>query len=180
VSRGTTGRIGETNSDAARISRDGRFVEFTSSADNLVPADANAVDDAFVRECGPVAAAWSNYGDGFPGSAGVPTFVASANPVLGTDLALALGNSSSLYTVGALVIGLEPAHLPSSWVGELVVLPAVTMLVGISPWGATLNGTVPADASFGALEFDLQVLELDPGAAKGVSFTQGLELVLGH
>jgi Tol biopolymer transport system component len=186
VSRGTTGRIGDAygiyrdlNGDAM-ISRDGRFVEFTSAADHFVPADTNAVNDVFVRECGPVAAAWSNYGDGFSGTAGVPTFVASANPVLGSDLALDLGNSSSLYTVGALVIGLEPAHLPSSWVGELVVLPAVTMLVGISPWGATLLGSVPADASFGALEFDLQVLEMDPGAEKGISFTQGLALVLGH
>lgn len=27
---------------------------------------------------------------------------------------------------------------------------------------------------------DLQALELEPGAAKGVSFTQGLELTLGR
>jgi hypothetical protein len=30
------------------------------------------------------------------------------------------------------------------------------------------------------MAIDLQVVEADPGAVKGVSFTQGLELVLGR
>jgi len=46
--------------------------------------------------------------------------------------------------------------------------------------GASLTATLPADPALGDLEIDLQVLEADAGAVKGVSFTPGLELILGH
>jgi Tol biopolymer transport system component len=38
------------HSDSPSISGDGRHVAFTSKADNLVPADGNAVDDVFVHD----------------------------------------------------------------------------------------------------------------------------------
>jgi Tol biopolymer transport system component len=41
---------GNRNSSAPQISPDGRFVLFASQADNLVPGDANAVTDIFLRD----------------------------------------------------------------------------------------------------------------------------------
>jgi hypothetical protein len=39
---------------------------------------------------------------------------------------------------------------------------------------------VPNDPALAMVPIDLQALEADPGAAKGVSFSAGLELVLGY
>ena len=46
--------------------------------------------------------------------------------------------------------------------------------------GDSFIGVLPTDPSFVGVAVDLQVVEADPGAVKGVSFTQGLELVLGR
>ena len=40
--------------------------------------------------------------------------------------------------------------------------------------------TIPKLTTLCGETFELQVLEVDPGAAKGVSFTAGMELVLGR
>jgi hypothetical protein len=39
--------------------------------------------------------------------------------------------------------------------------------------------SIPNDFALLGVTVDLQALEADPGAAKGVSFTAGLELTLG-
>jgi Tol biopolymer transport system component len=44
------GTQGNAQSNSPVISADGRYVAFTSSADNLVAGDKNAVDDVFVRD----------------------------------------------------------------------------------------------------------------------------------
>jgi hypothetical protein len=51
--------------------------------------------------------------------------------------------------------------------------------IGLTPFGASLPGTIPDDGWACGLSADLQILELDPWAAKGVSFSAGLELVFG-
>jgi len=50
----------------------------------------------------------------------------------------------------------------------------------VPPWGSSFTGDLPLDAKLYGITIDLQVIERDPGAAKGVSFTPGLELVLGR
>ena len=62
------------------------------------------------------------------------------------------------------------------------VLVAPTLLVPISfSYGSdSLTGTHPSAVELCGTSIDLQVLELDPGAPFGVSFTPGLELVLGR
>jgi Tol biopolymer transport system component len=50
VSVGTFGGEGNGASYEPDISRDGRFVVFTSKADNLVPDDDNGVEDVFLRD----------------------------------------------------------------------------------------------------------------------------------
>jgi Tol biopolymer transport system component len=50
ISVSTTGEIADDFSDEASISADGRFVAFSSDADNLVPNDENSSTDIFVRD----------------------------------------------------------------------------------------------------------------------------------
>jgi hypothetical protein len=50
VSRALDGEAGDQSSTTPGISADGRVVSFVSSADNLVPADTNALDDVFVKD----------------------------------------------------------------------------------------------------------------------------------
>ena len=51
VSVTTAGTQAEGGSDWPRISADGRYVAFSSSATNLVPGDTNGKIDIFVRDC---------------------------------------------------------------------------------------------------------------------------------
>ena len=44
----------------------------------------------------------------------------------------------------------------------------------------SIAGDLPDDDSLCGFVVDLQAIEIDPGAAKRLSFTAGLELVLGH
>jgi Tol biopolymer transport system component len=50
VSVSTSGAQGNSGSDEAVLSADGRCVSFDSDASNLVPGDTNAVEDVFVRD----------------------------------------------------------------------------------------------------------------------------------
>ncbi|MEG4170409.1 MULTISPECIES: calcium-binding protein [unclassified Microcoleus] len=50
VSTNSAGNEGNSNSNSASISTDGRFVAFHSSASNLVPGDTNNRSDIFVRD----------------------------------------------------------------------------------------------------------------------------------
>jgi hypothetical protein len=50
MSVASTGAEGNSHSQAATLSADGRFVAFHSSAANLVPNDTNGADDVFIRD----------------------------------------------------------------------------------------------------------------------------------
>ena len=180
VSISDLGVEGNALSSAPRLSGDGQTVSFVSSASNLVPNDGNGQEDVFVRFPCSIGASWSNYGAGFPGTLGVPSLTSRSNPVLGTSLAIDLGNSSKLYSVALLFVGYQRTDLPSVWGGDLLVSPVMAELLGLPPSGAVVGGAVALQPQLCGLTVDLQALEIDPGAAKGVSFTPGLELVLGR
>jgi Tol biopolymer transport system component len=179
VSVDSFGIQGNDRSYLSSISGDGTVVAFYSYATNLVPGDSNRLEDVFVHERGPYDATWSNFGAGFPGTGDVPSFMSRIDPVIGTTITLDLGNSWGEYTVGALFVGFEKTTLPTSWGGDLLVVPVIMQLVGLSPWGTSLVGDIPHDESLRGCAIELQVIEVDPGAAKGVSFTRGLELMIG-
>ena len=162
------------------VSADGSLVTFYGASSNLVSNDTNGSWDVFVRERCMFAATWSNYGSGFPGSNGVPSLTALSDPELDSALTLALSNSYGGFTFGVMFIGFQQATFHSSWGGDLLVLPAITLVVGLPPSGTTLSGTIPNEVGLCGFEIDLQALESDVGAAKGVAFTQGLELDLGQ
>ena len=162
------------------ISADGNVVAFASEATNLVAGDTNGVVDMFVHERCSTPASWNNYGAGFPGSNGVPSFTSRQNPAFGATVTLDLANSYANPTVGVIFVGFQQTLIHSSWGGDLLVVPALTMFVNLSSGGASFTGTIPGDRTLCGVAIDLQAIEADPGAAKGVSFTQGLELVIGH
>lgn len=182
VSVDTTGAEanGPSEVTTGAISADGQCVAFASLATNLVAGDSNGFQDVFVRERGPLRATWWNHGVGFAGTTGIPTITAESGPVLGGSFVVDVGNSAAMYSVGVLFIGTEPMTLHSTWGGDLLVLPMITQLVGLTPWGMSVVGTVPDDAAFCGCVFELQALEADPGALKGVSFTPALKLVAGY
>ncbi|MEW6744914.1 MAG: SBBP repeat-containing protein [Planctomycetota bacterium] len=125
-------------------------------------------------------AAWWNYGSGWPGTNGVPCLIANNDPALCSPLSLTICNSLGLSTSAFLFLGLSAVDLPTPWDGHLLVQPNWVFLLAL-PTGSsfTLVGDVPCDPTFCGLHLYCQVLELDPGASRGVSFTPGLELLLG-
>jgi hypothetical protein len=174
-----SGGEGNRESWPGAISADGQIVAFQSYASNLVEDDTNGRGDIFVHDPKEIDATWSNYGAGFPGTNGVPAFTARGDPVLDTTLTLDLENSYDHWTVGLFFIGLEQATLPTGWGGDLLVVPLITIVVGVPPSGLSFTGDLPLDAKLYGTTFDLQAIVRDPGAAEGVAFTPGLELLLG-
>jgi Tol biopolymer transport system component len=170
----------DSDCDFPSLSSDGGLVVFEGTATNLVAGDGNGCYDVFLRERCALDASWTNYGAGLPGSHGVPAFTARVAPELGRRLVLDLENSAGSYTVGLLFIGAQRASLPTAWGGELLLLPAVTELIGLAPTGTLFIGRIPDDDRLCGALVDLQAIEADPGAVKGVAFTAGLELTLGN
>ena len=179
VSVDSSGAQANGGSTSPAISADGHVAAFLSTATNLVAGDSNGVTDDFVHERCSIAAAWSNYGAGFPGSGGVPGFTSQSNPVLGSSITLDVGNSLGSPTIGFLFIGFQRTTLHSSWGGDLLVVPALTVPISFLFGGVSFTGGFPDEMNLCGFTVDLQAIEADPGAAKGVSFTPGLELLLG-
>jgi Tol biopolymer transport system component len=167
------------NSFYASLSADGEVVAFVSDAANLVTGDTNQCQDVFVHELCSSPASWSNYGAGFPGTNGVPAFTSQQNPVLGTTITLDLANSYGNPTTGLIFVGFSRADIHSGWGGDLLVAPALILFVTFSYGGDSFTGDIPDDPTLCGFAIDLQAIESDPGATKGVSFTPGLELLLG-
>jgi Tol biopolymer transport system component len=184
--RGSTRRVSEssdgtssgTDSDWAAISPDGRYVSFMCKGP-LVDDDTNGVPDIYLHDQG-VQAAWSTYGDGFAGTLGVPDLTSQSDPCLGTVDCVSVGNSSDTYTVALLLAGLAKADLPTGKGGSVLVDPLLSGLFSLTPWAPlSIDYYIPDDPSFSGIHVYLQAIEIDPGAAKGLSFTPGLDLLLG-
>jgi Tol biopolymer transport system component len=167
-------------SSLAAVTPDGKSVAFTSDASNLVSNDGNGSGDVFVRARLWIDAAWSNYGAGLAGTNGVPAFTSRAAPLLGTSVTLDLENSSGIATTAVLFIGFDRATLPSVWGGVLLVAPFITDVVALQSSTTSFTGDLPPDESLLGVTVDLQAIEADAGAVRGVSFTPGLELLLGY
>jgi hypothetical protein len=161
------------------VSSDGSVIAFYSRSTNLCSNDTNGTWDIFVRERCVAPANWSNYGAGFPGTHGVPTITARANPVIGSDVTVDLANSWGRLTAALLFIGFDSTDIPSSFGGHLLVAPIIVTSLVVPSGGISLDGTIPVDERLCGLLLYLQAWEGDPGAARGVSFTPGLEMVLG-
>jgi hypothetical protein len=131
-----------------------------------------------VRDRRSAFAIWWNYGAGFPGTTGVPAFTPRSEPVIGTTVTLDLANSYGRATAGLLFLGFEQTRMRTGS-GDLLLVPSITQFIGLAPAGTSFSGSLPNDMAWIGFFIDLQAIEFDPGAVRGVSFTQGLELVFG-
>ena len=176
MSADSTGADANAGSSDAPISADGQLVLFRSDASDPSPGTAMRPG----LSCATAATLWANYGDGFAGTNGVPSFTSRTDPVLGTTVTLDLANSSGSSTFGLLFVGFARTKLHSRLGGDLLVVPSIAVSVSIPVNGTSFSGNLPNDDSLCGFEIDLQAFEADSGAVKGVSFTPGLELVLGR
>jgi Tol biopolymer transport system component len=170
------------SSSNCEISSDGRQLAFESAADNLVANDTLGHTDVFVQDRSllPPDASWRNYGAGFAGTLGVPTITSSANPVFGTSLSVAIGNSLGSATPGIVLAGVNPASIPTGRGGTILVAASLFVPMTIAPAGDSLPLSIPNDPALCGVSAFVQAIEVDAGAQFGLAFTAGLELDLGH
>jgi hypothetical protein len=176
-----------------QISPDQTKLYFTSyGTGNLIEIDADTAAWTEVIPAGGIAGAiaiaiagshhsssWSNYGSGVAGTHGVPSFTSQQDPALGATLTVDAGNSCAQPTSGLFFLGFQQASLHTGLGGDLLLIPVLVLPITFSYGGDSFTGTIPNDPALYGFEIDLQVVEADPGAVKGVSFTQGLQLLLG-
>jgi hypothetical protein len=124
-------------------------------------------------------ASWWNYGTGWGGTLGVPSFTAGSTPVLGQSINLTVANSALVPAPALLLLGGSQASILTSKGGTLLVNPLIFLPLSLPVGSLTLPGTVPSDPALSGVQAYLQVLELDAGASKGISFTEGLDLLFG-
>jgi len=172
------GFAGNWPSSGSRMTPDARHVVFVSSATDLIDGDPTYGPCVFMVTRPLRDATADPYGNGFAGTLGVPQLSASA-PRLNQPCDVTLGNSSGAWTVALLMTGTDPAQIPTALGGDLLVEPIWSRLVSVPAAGFDLATSLPPDERLAALDFYLQALELDPGAAHGVSFTTGLALRVG-
>lgn len=165
-------------SDSPSISADGQVVGFVSISTDYDPGDKGFWSDVFAHVA--LDATWTNYGSGVAGTNGVPGFTSEVPPRIGETVTLDLGNSSGAASYALLFVGFQRATIPTAWGGDLLVLPFITVPLSVPAAGMTLTGDLPDDSGLIGLALDLQTIESDVGAVDGVSFTPGLELILGH
>jgi hypothetical protein len=121
------------------------------------------------------------YGNGLAGGQGVPTLAISGFPLVGANVVLNVTNSTShLFTPAALFVGAGPASIPL-FGGTLLVDPlgAVVLPFSLLPIQGQIPLRLPRARSASCDEAFLQVVEIDPSAVMGLSFTRGLRVKIG-
>jgi hypothetical protein len=120
----------------------------------------------------------STFGTGLAGTLGIPGLDLDAEPVLGQDFGVEIGNSNPGNAVGYLHVGFTQAAIPVKG-GTLYTLPWQSIGVLLAPGTSTYTFQMPFDLSLIQFEVFLQVTTPDPGAPVGRSFTNGLQIVFG-
>jgi len=162
----------------SELSSDGTAVVYTTGASNLFPGALGNWTVAVTEARATTDATWTNYETGFPGTNGIPGIASGADPIYGTTIGVSVGNSLGATTTGAFLVGYTGrANIPAAG-GTILVANALITYVSIP--NPVLTISVPlTDPSLYGLTLDMQMLEADSGAAHNISFTPGLELVLG-
>ena len=123
---------------------------------------------------------WENFGDGFPGTNGVPDLYLTGVPSLGAQVPVRLGNSSSRPSLTILLASDRSDYQPTPWGGEILVADPTQRVFVMPPQGMNRIYHVPSDASWVGRNVVLQMLIRDDGAAHGFSFSRGLRMVVGN
>jgi hypothetical protein len=127
-----------------------------------------------------VTANWDNYGEGSPGTLGVPDLSLGAVPRLGTVVPIHFGNSSGIDTTVIVLVGTKPGYQPTPFGGTLLITQAAqrTMLLGSG--GGTRFFPIPSDPLLVGYNFILQTIVLDPGVPSGRAYSRALRMVFGN
>lgn len=121
-----------------------------------------------------------NYGQGWPGTNGVPTLTATGVPKLGTGIDLPVSNSLGQDTDAFLLLGFSRVQLDLGFGGTFLVGAPLSIIPFRMPGaGVRIPFGVPNNTALCNVCAHLQVIEVDAGASHGLSFTSGLTLVLG-
>ena len=142
-------------------------------------SQGGVVDNAFTSDS---VASWSNYGTGWPGTAGVPALVASALPTLGTLLDLELTSAAPTTQIGLLVLGLQAADAPTPFGGSLLVdfTTSEALLAPVAPSRFVRPLQIPLSTVYLGLVVYSQFVHFDPAASHGIAFSRGLAVAIGN
>jgi hypothetical protein len=121
-----------------------------------------------------------HYGPSTPGANGAPALNVSALPVLGGgDVTLSLTSSSASPAPACVLVGNQPAQMTTELGGLVLVEKIFEVGLLLPPAGASFPVTVPSDPALCGATIALQLVQLDPAAALGVAFSDGLLLTFG-
>ncbi len=126
-----------------------------------------------------MAASWRNYGTGHAGTNGIPTLTTTASPILGTTIDLDVANSSNSASTGLMLVGFRSVNLPTPVGGNLLVQFDAAVSLSLPAGGLRISQAIPNQPNLCGLSVFWQAIQMDAGGSFGVSFTPGLELVLG-
>lgn len=163
---------------AGRLTPDGFDQVVVGAPQAELPGEPVGSGAAFLFDPCVESAAWSLYGTGLAGAHGVPTFLASDDPVLGSVFDVFVSNSSGQAAQAYLFAGFGPAHAALKG-GTLLVDAQVIQAFPLPAAGRTLHLPIAYDLSLAGVGVHLQVLQVDHAAPLGVSFTRGIFLELG-
>ncbi len=180
----TKGTLDQQSADEMYVehscgSDDGSVAVFASYTADFTDDDQAGWLDVFVRERAMVDATRTHYGTGYPGRNGIPTIEPRTDPLRGATITLDISCSSGLWSVAFVLVGDQAASIPTRLGGEILVASILTLPVGLSPSGGVVDAFIPDEWQLLDSLWYVQVLELDPWASHGVSFTDGLELRVG-
>lgn len=134
----------------------------------------------FTADISCATASWGNYGAGWPGTSGVPTYTASAAPIFGSTIDLQVANGTGVTTCACLIFGDQATATPTNLGGT--ILSNILSLVPIASLpvaGMNQPVTIINDPAICGLQIYSQMFQADAGASAGVAFSQGLSLTVG-
>ncbi len=128
-------------------------------------------------------AAWSNYGEGTEGCAGVPEIGMLANPILGTLGQVFVGNATPDSTECALFVSLTPGELFLDILGGdlLVGVPLAGVVpLTVPPGGATFDCAVPDNSCVSGVSLYWQAICIDPCSPTMLAASRGMQMTFGE
>jgi hypothetical protein len=127
-------------------------------------------------------AIWGTFGQGWKGTLGIPAVSLSAPPKLGTTISIQSSNSLGRLTHGCLIIGASSATKKTPFGGTLFVdmgKPYVPIAFTIPSKLGKYSLLVPNKIELCGFFLYGQIIQNDPGASHGISFTKGFNMRLG-
>lgn len=154
-----------------------QFVNAVLSGDNS-QVDFNNIGFTGVASCPP--ASWESFGDGWPGTNGIPDFGLDALPIVGTTVNILVGNSSDSPAPTCLIWGFQEMVTQTQFGGTLWVEMLNEMQLHAVPVsGQEVPWEIGTDTALCGIEYYGQLVQLDPGASAGISFSRAIRALIG-